>query len=96
MARIRHEMPYDDVQQEELEAAGPALFGRMWQTQMADLMGENTRYLSRCLEKPCNARLLDGHRKAIRHALVKRQAEIEKVLKLLDKHDAQIAKDWAA
>lgn len=96
MARIRHEMPYDDVQQDELNTAGPALFGRMWQTQMADLMGENTRYLSRCLEQPCNARLLDGHRKAIRKALTERLKEIDKVLKLLDKHDERIAKDWAA
>lgn len=96
MARIRHDMPFDDVQKDELEAAGPALFGRMWQTQMAELMGENTRYLSRCLEQPCGARLLDGHRATIRKALEARLKEVEKVLKLLDKHDAKVAKDWAA
>lgn len=96
MARIRRDEPFDDVQKEELETAGPALFGRMWQTQMAELMGENTRYLSRCLEQPCGARLLPGHRAAIRKALEHRQKEIEKVLKLLDKHDAKVLKDWAA
>lgn len=96
MARIRQDMPFDDVQKEELEAAGPALFGRMWQTQMADLMGENTRYLSRCLEVPCNARLLPPHRTAIRKALEARLKEISKVLAMLDKHDDKIAKDWAA
>lgn len=95
MARIRYDAPYDDVQKEELETVGPLLYGRQWQAQMADLIGENPRYLSRCLEVPCAARLQDKHRDLIRKALVQRQRDIDKALKLIDKHSAQ-ADDWAA
>ena len=95
MARPRLDQPYDDVQKEELELVGPLLFGAMWKTQMAELMGESTRYLARCMEEPCAARLQEGHRDTIRKALVQRQRDIDKALKVLDRHTAQ-ADDWAA
>lgn len=95
MARIRHDAPYDDVQKEELETVGPLLFGRLWAPQMAELIGENPRYVNRCLDVPCAARLLDEHRERIRKALVQRQRDIDKALKMMDRHTAQ-ADDWAA
>jgi hypothetical protein len=94
MARTRRAELYDTVQKVELEKAGPLLFGRMWQTQMAELMQENAQYLRRCLLATPEARLMPHHRQLIRKALEKRIKDAQAVIALFDRHDAALA--WAA